>query len=460
MRSRRQKKETLEFASLWKPTLALLLLLIISLQSVAIAIPSSSSSYEGTTLPLYHSSTLAQGSRGSHGSSIAAFESQKETTSTQPTTEDATELSGGIFTSMGVGNPVQNMALRVDTASAITWVQCVQEGQIDRSEDYPGREKMQPHFVTAASTTLKPLPCTQNPPNCPYGAACEADSLCHYNASYGDGKHSDGVLHTDRIRFGDDDPEGPALLLRDALIGCSNPNTTTVLADGVLALGAGPDSLPSKYNMAPFSYCVPPSFNYEGFLTLNTTLNISANATSVPFTHNPAHPSLYYLSLVHIGVGGSILPLPNTSFLVSSNGHGGTILDVGTPIAKFEATIHSALIDAFKPALANLTLVPGGANGYDTCFFHPTIDESDPDDIYLNTPTLDLPTIDLHFDNGSVLAVHDVNTLVHVGWNKTCLAFHAAAPGATSILGANLQQGFKITVDLPSNLIHFEENSC
>ncbi|KAL6552833.1 hypothetical protein OROHE_008197 [Orobanche hederae] len=160
-----------------------------------------------------------------------------------------------------------------------------------------------------------------------------------------------------------------------------------------------------------------------------------------------AGPSLYYIGLSGLGVGGVGLPIPEDTFRVTGMGYGGTIMDTGTVVTRFPTAAYEALRDAFRRRTANLPRA-SGVPLFDTCY-----DLS-------KFPTVRVPTVSFFFSDGPVLNLAAGNFLIPVDGRGTfCFAF-APSPKKLTIIGNIQQEGIQISVDASNGHIGFGPNVC
>ncbi|CAO2149816.1 unnamed protein product [Urochloa humidicola] len=215
---------------------------------------------------------------------------------------------------IGLGTPMKQYTVVLDTGSDMTWVQC-----LPCKYHYCFKQK-EPLFSPANSSTYTNISCSS--PSCPFrnSNSCSRDQYCAFHVDYVDESYSDGTYANETLALGKD-------TIRDFGFGCShNILGQFGLSAGVLGLGRGKTSLMvqahSKYG-GVFSYCLPAYPNGTGFLDLGH--GAAAKARLTPMLTNKVPGSYYYVLMTGIKVGGHLLPINGSVFSTA-----GTIMDSGT----------------------------------------------------------------------------------------------------------------------------------
>ncbi|CAN6269763.1 unnamed protein product [Urochloa humidicola] len=350
--------------------------------------------------------------------------------------------SGEYFVRVGVGSPVTEQYLVVDSGSDVIWVQCKPCEECYAQAD--------PLFDPASSSTFSPVPCAsaicRTLPTSSCGGG-DSGRRCQYEVSYGDGSYTKGDLALDTLTLGGTAVEGVA-------IGCGHRNRGLFVgAAGLLGLGWGPMSLVGQLAGAAggaFSYCLasrgPGSNVGAGSLVLGRSEAVPEGAVWVPLVRNPQAPSFYYVGMSGIGVGDERLPLETGLFRLADDGAGGVVMDTGTAVTRLPQEAYAALRDAFVAAVGALPRSPA-VSLLDTCY-----------DLSGYT-SVRVPTVSFYFDEGATLTLPARNLLVEVDGGIYCLAF-APSPSGMSILGNIQQEGIQITVDSANGFIGFGPNTC
>ncbi|TVU47266.1 hypothetical protein EJB05_06859, partial [Eragrostis curvula] len=347
-----------------------------------------------------------------------------------------------------IGTPAQPVQLTLDSGSDLVWTQC--------RPCITCFNQSLPLFDSSLSSTFAKLSCGSaacqalQSTSCGAGSSSPDNQPCVYGYGYGDGSLTLGDLATDMFSFA-----GGAAVR--AAFGCGHNNTGIFNSNetGIAGFGRGPLSLPSQLKVDNFSYCFT---TISGSTPSSVLLGVPGDLFSsdpstvqtTPLIQNPASPStspLYYLSLKGITVGSTRLPIPESTFALTSNGTGGAFIDSGTGITSFPADVYSLVHDAFinqtSLPVHNLTASPTTL-----CF------ASSPG----KTPNV--PKLILHFD-GATLDLPPANYMFDfedAGASVICLAINSGDD--TTIIGNFQQQNMHVLYDLANNMLSFAPAQC
>lgn len=351
-----------------------------------------------------------------------------------PLTSGASQGSGEYFTRVGVGRPVKQFYMVIDTGSDISWLQCQPCAECYQQSD--------PIFNPASSKTYKSVSCASQQCNALRVSACQANS-CLYQVSYGDGSYTVGDFATESVTFG----SAAANSISNVAIGCGHQNEGLFVgAAGLLGLGHGKLSFPTQIKATSFSYCL-----VERDSTASSTLEFNSARPSdsvlVSLIRNPKINTFYYLSIVGISVGGRPISVPQSAFAVDASGDGGVIIDSGTAVTRLQTQAYNSLRDSFVKLSQNLPKSSAFAL-FDTCF-----------DLSSMT-SVKVPTVSFRFAGDKTVSLHPHNYLIPVdSAGKYCFAF-APTSGSLSIIGNIQQQGTRVSYDLANNVVGFSPNKC
>ncbi|CAM0914110.1 unnamed protein product [Alopecurus aequalis] len=340
--------------------------------------------------------------------------------------------AGNYVTQLGLGTPATLYAMVVDTGSSFTWLQC-------EPCEVSCHRQTGPRFDPQKSSTYASLPCSA--PQCGELEAatnvrpgCKSN-VCIYGASYADTSFSVGELSKDTVSFGSSSFPG-------FYFGCGQDNERFFgLSAGLLGLAKNKLSLFSQ--LAPtlgslFSYCLStPTSASAGSLSIGSFKPGQYSYT--PMLSNSLEPSLYFISIAGMSVGGS--PLAVSSSAYSSLP---TIIDSGTVITRLPTDVYAALSKAVAAAMGGTPRAPA-FKILDTCFKG-------------QASKLNVPTVDLTFAGGATLKFATANVLVDLDGSTTCLAF--AATDDTTVIGNTQQQTFNIVYDIAQSRIGFAAGGC
>lgn len=342
---------------------------------------------------------------------------------------------GNYVTNISLGTPAASYSMMVDTGSSLTWLQCLpcnischkQSGPIfdpAASRSYSTVPCSAPACSSAASATLNPTLCTPN------------EGVCFYEAGYGDGSMSAGLLSKDTLRTG-------GLLVQGFFFGCGQANRGLFgRVAGVIGLARSDLSFLSQAKDAvgalAFSYCLPTSSS-TGSLSLGPYEESRFSYTPI-MQRSPLDKTLYFVKLSQIALGGRPIPVPPSAYDMP------TILDSGTVVTRLPPEVYSALSEAvvsvlekkrYRRAPAYLML--------SACFVG-------------QASGVELPQVSLVFEGGSAMVLPTRNVMVDVDRETTCLGFAAAS--GVAIIGNRQQQTFDVVYDVEGSRIGFAAGGC
>ncbi|KAL5070656.1 hypothetical protein RYX36_021543 [Vicia faba] len=348
-----------------------------------------------------------------------------------PIISGTSQGSGEYFSRIGIGEPPSQAYVVLDTGSDISWVQCAPCADCYRQAD--------PIFEPSSSASYTPITCQANQCKWLDQSQCH-NGQCLYEVSYGDGSYTVGDFVTETVTIG-------ATSVNNVAIGCGHNNEGLFVgAAGLLGLGGGPLSFPAQLNSTSFSYCLVDR-DSDLVSTLEFDSPLSRNAVTAPLKRNPEMNTFYFVGLVGISVGGELLPIPESSFMVDTTEGGGVIVDSGTAVTRLRSDVYDVVRDAFLRGTRDLPAA-NDVSLFDTCY-----------DLSLRS-SVEVPTVAFHFGEGKVLVLPAKNYLVPVDSVGTfCFAF-APTMGSLSIIGNIQQQGTRVSFDLVKSVIGFSPNSC
>ncbi|XP_016478994.2 protein ASPARTIC PROTEASE IN GUARD CELL 1-like [Nicotiana tabacum] len=352
-----------------------------------------------------------------------------------PVTSGVSEGSGEYFARVGLGQPLKEFYMVIDTGSDITWFQCE-----PCSECY---QQTDPIFNPSDSSTYTRLSCESPECSALHLSECSSTGTCLYQVSYGDGSFTVGEFATETVSLG----HSGGSSFSNVAIGCGHDNEGLFIGSaGLVALGGGSLSLPSQIKATSFSYCLVDR-DSDSSSTLEFNSAGPSDSIIAPLLQNSKRSTFFYVGLEGISVAGEMLSVPANIFQVDDNGNGGIIVDSGTAVTRFERSVYNALRDTFVKYAQDLP-ADGDFMLFDTCY-----DLS-------GMKTASVPTVAFHFSGGKTLSLHPKNTLVPVNSSgKFCLAF-APEDGKFSIIGNIQQQGTRVSYDLANNLVGFSPHKC
>ncbi|KAJ6320202.1 hypothetical protein OIU78_015561 [Salix suchowensis] len=258
--------------------------------------------------------------------------------------------SGEYFTRLGVGTPVKYVYMVLDTGSDIVWIQCAPCTKCYSQTD--------PVFDPTKSRSFANIPCVS--PMCRRldSPGCSTKKqICLYQVSYGDGSFTVGEFSTETLTF-------RGTRVDRVMLGCGHDNEGLFVgAAGLLGLGRGGLSFPSQMGRLfnrKFSYClVDRSASSKPSSMVFGDSAISRTAQFTPMLSNPKVDTFYYVELLGISVGGTLVSgISPSLFKLDSTGSGGVIIDSGTSVTRLTRPAYVALRDAFRAGASNLKQGP------------------------------------------------------------------------------------------------------
>jgi hypothetical protein len=335
-----------------------------------------------------------------------------------------------------LGTPAVTQTLEIDTGSGLSWVQC---------RPCPARRcqpQKDPFFDPGKSSTYSPYTCGSS--ECAelrrarYGAGggCSSHSLCRYIVKYGDGSNTTGTYGSDDLTL-----TSSSDVVRKFRFGCSHATQGTVgRVDGLLALGGGAQSLVSQIGGKAFSYCLPPTPERTGFLSLGAPPLVSASRYVVtPMHRSRQDPTFYFVLLRAISVAGRRLDMPPSVFAA------GSVVDSGTIITRLPPTAYRALRAAFRKEMRAHGYPPAGPNSIlDTCYNLTGVGD------------VKLPRVALVFERDATVELHPSGVM-----EQDCLAFAPTAEdGSPGIIGNVQQRTFEVLYDVGGGAVGFRRGVC
>ena len=336
-----------------------------------------------------------------------------------------------------LGTPAQALLVAIDPSNDAAWVPCA---ACAGCAPAPA-----PSFDPTRSSTYRPVrcgapQCSQVPtPSCPGGAGAS----CAFNLSY--------AASTFQALLGQD-----ALALDDVVtaytFGCLHVvSGNSVPPQGLVGFGRGPLSFLSQTKDvygSVFSYCLPSykSSNFSGTLRLGPAGQPKRIKTT-PLLSNPHRPSLYYVNMVGIRVGGKPVPVPASALAFDPTSGRGTIVDAGTMFTRLSAPVYAAVRDAFRRRVR--APVAGPLGGFDTCY----------------NVTVSVPTVTFVFDGPVSVTLPEENVVIRSSSGGiACLAMAAGPPdgvdAALNVLASMQQQNHRVLFDVANGRVGFSRELC
>jgi hypothetical protein len=336
---------------------------------------------------------------------------------------------------VGLGTPAQPSTLSLDTGSDLSWVQC------QPCADHCYKQE-DPLFDPSKSSTYSTVPC--GTAACALaGGRCNG-TTCLYGVSYADDSSTSGALSVETLTF------TSSRAFSTFVFGCGTSNLGDFgQVDGILGLGRGMLSLPSQTSSSfggSFSYCLP-SFNRTGYLTIGSGSGAVTGQVDYPaMIKKPQYPSLYFVQLASINIGGYVLPVPSTLFTST-----GTLIDSGTSFTYLPAQAYTLLRDRFKFTMQG-NKPAHGFEELDTCYD------------FSGQSAIVVPAVSFTFSDGAVLDLSFYGTMIFPDKTQPavgCLAFvEKPAWMPFPIFGNTQQRSTEVIYNVAAERIGFVPNSC
>ncbi|CAN6306833.1 unnamed protein product [Urochloa humidicola] len=364
-----------------------------------------------------------------------------------------------------VGTPPQPVQLTLDTGSDLIWTQCPPCASCLHFQ------QALPYFDQSASSTFAgELTCSA--PACQAAEALQITSCgaadaspspgnqtCDYGYTYGDGSVTNGILVEDTFTFADA-AAGSTTTVPALAFGCGVNNTGIFQSNetGIAGFGRGALSLPSQLKADNFSYCFtaitgttpsPVQFDLPANL-FSSDPAAAAAVQTVTLIQNPASPSFYYLPLTGITVGSMRLPIPASTFALTANGTGGTIIDSGTGMTSLPHDVYTLLVSAFVEQASLPVFNATSMSVPQLCFTVPAAGARP-----------DVPKLVLEFE-GATVDLPRENYMFDIeasGVSATCLAVNDGG-GDMTIIGNYQQQNVHVLYGLANNKLSFVPAQC
>ncbi|RCV29103.1 hypothetical protein SETIT_5G456600v2 [Setaria italica] len=339
-----------------------------------------------------------------------------------------------------LGTPAQTLLVAIDPSNDAAWVPC------SGCTGCAAAAASAPPFDPTQSSTYRPVrcgspECAQVPsPSCPGGAG----SSCAFNLTYAASTFQ-ALLGQDSLALEND-------AVASYTFGCLHVVTgSSVPPQGLIGFGRGPLSFLSQTKDvygAVFSYCLPSykSSNFSGTLRLGP-IGQPKRIKTTPLLSNPHRPSLYYVNMIGIRVGGKPVPVPASALTFDPASGSGTIVDAGTMFTRLSAPVYAAVRDAFRRRVR--APVAGSLGGFDTCY----------------NVTVRVPTVSFTFTGPVTVTLPEENVMIRSSSGGiACLAM-AAGPAdgvnaALNVLASMQQQNHRVLFDVANGRVGFARERC
>ncbi|RLN12784.1 protein ASPARTIC PROTEASE IN GUARD CELL 1-like [Panicum miliaceum] len=345
---------------------------------------------------------------------------------TVPTTLGSSLGTLEYVVTVSLGTPAVAQTVLMDTGSDVSWVQC---RPCPAATCHPQKDRL---FDPARSATYSAFRCGSAA--CKglgrddlYGNGCSRRGRCQYAVRYGDGSNTTGTYGADKLTL------TPASAVDRFRFGCSRAaRLFTDRADGLVGLGGGSPSLVSQAGAKAFSYCLPPTASYSGFLTLGVP-----RAASSRFAEQRQRRHVLPRAPAGHRRGRRRLRVPPSAF------RAGAVMDSGTVVTRLPPQAYRALRAAFRKEMRMYPrrAVPPSAL-LDTCFNL--------------TGDVKVPSVSLVFERGATVELDPSGIML-----RGCLAFASAGDdGAPGIIGNVQQRTLEVLYDVGGGAVGFRRGAC
>lgn len=352
---------------------------------------------------------------------------------------------GYYYTMLGLGTPVQEFALIVDTGSTVTYVPC-------KSCTHCGKSHQDNPYVPASSSTYQAVPCDAN--NCP-GRQCGPDQVCAYSRHYAEDSTSAGIIASDLATFGEFSSIPPTRIL----FGCETSETGdlyTQRADGIIGMGKGQLGIMNQLvgmgaTEDQFSLCYGGMERGGGSMIMGAVPPPPA-MNFVPLDSRPGEGTYYNVAVEGLEVDGVDLKLAPSMF---NEGYG-SVLDSGTTFTYLPGAAFQAVKNAVAKYVGDkgLQKVAGPDPKYDDVCFGPAT--SDPSQLAEYFPPITIqfhPNVKYQLSPENFLFRHTADE------NAYCLGVFENKDRGT-LLGGILVRNTMVTYDRTKARVGFWKTNC
>lgn len=217
-------------------------------------------------------------------------------------------------------------------------------------------------------------------------------------------------------------------------------------------------SLPLQLDVPGFAYCLPDRFTDQepgtGYLYLGDTSALvqeeALKFVDTPMLSNPLLPTVHYIGVTGISVGGVAVDLPADALKLQANGTGGVLLDSGTTITILAGAVYDPVMAALESGTTGLPRFPELelATGMELCY---TVSGG-------RLPE-GLPSFAFHLEGGADWQLPLANYFIPavVTRDGFCYAFASLGGNALSfsIIGNTQQQNTVLVHDWANNKVSF-----
>ncbi|KAJ3695995.1 hypothetical protein LUZ60_001372 [Juncus effusus] len=362
---------------------------------------------------------------------------QKNSQTDESPTGEVPQSSGTYEITFAIGTPPQTVTSIMDISNGFTWTQCKTcDACFNQTTPLysPELSSTYSNFSTESCFSTK----VNDSSICEYFGVTSADDCtdpCPYEAEYDVDQNTTGVFATDSFTFGSNSAP-------NIFFGCGLENYGDYdNSSGFIGLGGGPLSVVSQFPFMRFSYCLSSDQRKNSPVNFGSLAKLQGSSgQSTPLLGTDEYPDLYYIGLVNITVGTTLLNIPSSTFELNKTGDGGVFLATIYAFTYLEQAAYDLVAQAFNSSMKNQTAADGTDLGLDLCYKNVT----------------KWPSLTLHFEGGATLKLKTVNYVYKdPDTGIQCLAILPSS--GISALGSFIQMDTNFVIDLKNKTISFEK---
>uniref|UniRef100_A0A0D6R307 Peptidase A1 domain-containing protein n=1 Tax=Araucaria cunninghamii TaxID=56994 RepID=A0A0D6R307_ARACU len=363
-------------------------------------------------------------------------------------------VAGLYYAQLGIGSPVKQYYVQVDTGSDILWVNCVPCYKCPKKSGLGVKLTL---YNPDDSSSSALIGCDQsfcylaNQGDTILG--CKSGNQCQYSVQYGDGSSTTGYYVKDILQFNEVTGNFQTRTTNASVIfGCGAQQSGELQSsnqalDGILGFGQSNTSMLSQLALSGevrkiFSHCLDGDKG-GGILAIGDVVPV--NLSTTPLVPNQPH---YNVNLKRIDVDSATLPLDSKVFATSDKQ--GTIIDSGTTLAYLSEPAYQPLVNAIMLAERSLTYL--SQDGMYCFAYDGSVDAA-------------FPTITLYFEGALSMKVSPHDYLLSSSDNTWCIGWQNS--GAQSqenkymtILGDLVLKNKLVVYNLENQTIGWVDYNC
>ncbi|KAF3785253.1 Aspartic proteinase [Nymphaea thermarum] len=349
--------------------------------------------------------------------------------------------NGDYLVTLSLGTPLHSYWAILDTGSDLTWTQC------RPCDSCTGRTLSM--FNPLASATYKNQGCvSRGCSTLPAGERhCNADAVCGFRHTYGDGSSAGGDLASETLWF------DAGVKFSDVAFGCVHDERGSLALHqvaGIVGLGGGPLSLISQIGSSvsnKFAYCLVPRAAGKLKFGAAAVFPGSGALKQTPLSKQGEQGTYYVLYLHDISVGGKRLHIEPSRSVVpaggSMKGIGPVVIDSGSTLTTLTKDVYAAVGKEVANAVKYEFAPP--PKGYELCY------RADFADLRY------FPAVTFHFE-GADWTVPAWSSFLKAGEGVMCLAI--VHTDGVNVFGNVAQQNVYVEYDLGKGMLSFAPTDC